>query len=375
MQPPAQDGKPWRVKLTGPEVWSGAEMAARTDWLHRVDDAERREVYDAVAAFRATGAEWLDMERAQFPLPRLAAKLARLCEQLEHGGGMVALRGLDPAVLGQEGMRVALWGVGLHMGTAVSQSRYGELLGEVRDYGEVMGRATSRGYRAAGALRFHTDRCDVVALACVRQGRSGGNNVVVSTPHLHNWLLEHDPEALDALHAPWHHSRQGEGQPHEKPWYRNPIFAIHLGRFTSQYSRAYVETTAQFAELPPVTPAQWKVLDTLAALAQREGLLVRLEPGEMQFLNNHVTYHSRDPVVDWEEPAKKRMLYRLWLSMPQSRELPADFDVLWGPTGAGVVRGGVVAAAGYRTVADLRRLRAEGRAPARAGWPLDALPA
>jgi len=367
--------KPWRVKLSGPDVWSGTEMAARTDWVHRVDEAEKREVYDAVAAFRASGVEWLDMARAQFPIPRLARKLAVMCEQLENGGGMVALRGLEPSVLGQEGMRIAFWGVGLHMGTAVSQSQFGELLGEVRDYGEVMGKATSRGYRAAGALRFHTDRCDVVALACVRQGQSGGNNVVVSTPHIHNWLLERDPEALDLLHAPWHHSRQGEGQKTEQPWYRNPIFALHKGRFTSQYSRAYVETADQLPGVPRVTEAQWKALDRLAELAQGEGLLVRLEPGEMQFLNNHVTYHSRDKVIDWDDPAKKRMLYRLWLSMPQSRELPADFDELWGPTGAGVVRGGVVAAAGYRTVAELQSLRATGKAPARAGWPLEALPA
>jgi len=59
----------------------------------------------------------------------------------------------------------------------------------------------------------------------------------------------------------------------------------------------------------------------------------------------------------------------------QGRELPADYDELWGPTAAGAVRGGVVAQAGYRTLAELRALRAAGRAPERAGWPLESLAA
>lgn len=370
-----QNDKPWRVELEGPGVWSGPEMAARSDWMHQVDDAESRELLDAVSRVQAAGTQWLDMDEGDFEVPLLSARLVRISEALEHGCGMAVIRGLPHEKLGQDGLRIALWGIGMHMGAAVSQSRYGELLAEVRDYGEVLGKATSRGYRAAGALRFHTDRCDVVALACVRQGRSGGDNRVVNTPHIHNVLLETDPEALDALHQHWYHSRQGEGQASQRPWYRNPIFSLHKGRFSSQYSRAYVETADKLQDLPRVTEAQWKVLDKLAALAESESLTTRMEPGDVQFLNNHITYHSRTAVEDWEEPAKKRMLYRLWLSVPSSRELPADFDELWGPTAAGAVRGGVVAAAGYRTVAELRALRVAGRAPERAGWPLESLAA
>lgn len=368
-------GKPWRTKITGPGVWSGREMQARSDWMHALEDAERRELLDAVAAVRASGTAWIDMERDAFRVPRLAARLARIGDELENGCCIAALRGLPHEALGQEGLRVALWGIGLHMGTAVSQSRYGELLAEVRDYGEPMGRATSRGYRAGGALRFHTDRCDVVVLACVRQGRAGGNNLVVNTAHLHNLLLEREPDALDMLHRPWFHSRQGEGREGEKPWYRNPVFALHRGRFSSQYSRAYVETADKLPGLPRVSDAQWKVLDRVAELAEAESFLTRMEPGDLQFLNNHVTWHARDAVVDWDEAEKKRMLYRLWLSMPGSRELPDDFDELWGATAAGAVRGGVTAAAGYRTVAELRALRAAGVALERAGWPLESLQA
>jgi hypothetical protein len=361
------------MRLEGPEVWSGAQMQSRSDWIHVLEPGEAAEVLAAVKAVQHIGTDWLDLDKTGFPLPRLAPRLAQVSEQLENGCGIAVVRGIPHEALGQEGMRVALWGIGLHLGTAVSQSKYGELLAEVRDYGEVMGKATSRGYRAAGSLRFHTDRCDVVALLCVRQCRDGGESLTVNTPHMHNVLLERDPEGLAMLYEPWFHSRQGEGQPHEKPWYRNPIFAQHKGRFTSQYSRAYVETAAQFPELPPVSARQWEVLDLVAQTAHAECFTSRMRPGDLQLLNNHVTWHARTSVTDWDETEKKRMLYRLWLSMPGGRELPADFDELWGPTASGAVRGGVLAGAGYRTTAELRALRGSGRLPDHAGRPLAGL--
>jgi len=359
-------------ELRGPALW-GPEMGQRDDWIHVLNAAEEQELLHAVQAVQRAGIEWLELTREQFALPLISARLRTVSEALESGCGIAVVRGIPHAELGQEGMRLAIWGLGLHLGTAVSQSRFGELLGEVRDYGEVMGQATSRGYRAAGKLRFHTDRCDVVALLCVRQSRGGGESLTVSVPHLHNVLRAQDPEALALLYEDWFHSRQGEGQTHERPWYRNPIFAVHAGQFTTQYSKAYVESASKFSELPPVTERQWAVLDLLAELAFRECFTSRMQPGDLQLLNNHLAWHARTDVDDWPEPAQKRMLYRLWLSMPNSRPLPDDFAELWGPTAAGAVRGGVLSATGYRSAAELFHLRAQKKLPERAGWPLDKL--
>jgi hypothetical protein len=40
---------------------------------------------------------------------------------------------------------------------------------------------------------------------------------------------------------------------------------------------------------------------------------VMLKPGEASFINNYQILHARTGFVDWDEPAKKRLLYRLWL--------------------------------------------------------------
>lgn len=342
-----------REPLAGPWVWTGAEMAARSDWIWHWRPEEIAELLAAARTALATGRRLELLTAADFPLPVTAPRLAAIQRDLEEGAGIVNLRGLPAAAVEPDLLRAVLWGIGRHLGTPVSQSKFGELLGEVKDTGEKLGQPGSRGYRTGGALRFHTDRSDVVALLCVRQSVSGGDSLIVSTPAIHNAMLRHVPHLLDLLFAPWFHSRQQEQRPGEDPWYVNPIFCVHEGRFTSQYSRSYVESAQRFAQVPRLTPDQNGALDMLAALANDLALHTRMEPGDIQLLNNHVTYHARTELVDWEEPARKRLLYRLWLSVPNNRALPEDFAELWGPTAAGVVRGGVVAEAGYRSPAEL----------------------
>lgn len=340
-----------QAALAGPDVWTGAEMARRTDWIWRWRSEELAELLEMARTVVAAGQPLERVRLADVPLPVTAPRLAGVARDLEGGSGLVTLRGL-PRDVPTELLRAALWAIGLHLGMPVSQSKFGELLGEVKDTGEKLGLPGSRGYRTGGPLRFHTDRCDAVALLCVRQSNAGGDSLIVSTPALHNAMLERRPDLLQLLFEPWFHSRQQEQRPGERPWHHTPIFAVHDGLFTSQYSRSYVESAQRFPEVPRLTPTQNEALDLLAELADALALRTRMEPGDIQLLNNHVTYHARTAFVD-DDPAEKRLLYRLWLSMPNSRALPAAFSELWGPTAAGALRGGVVAEAGYRSPLDL----------------------
>jgi hypothetical protein len=61
----------------------------------------------------------------------------------------------------------------------------------------------------------------------------------------------------------------------------------------------------------------------------------------MQFLNNHVIYHARTPYEDDPALGRDRLLFRLWLSVPNSRPLPEGFEGLWGTIEAGARRGGI----------------------------------
>jgi len=339
-----------RAPLSGPDVWLGKDMEKRTDWIHVLAKDEIADLQRAIRDVRDSNAEMYAVTAEEFPLPVLSRRFKAISHALEQGCGVANIRGIPTDTFSMEDLRWVLWGIGTHLGTAVSQNKAGEFFAEVRDYGEQLGGPASRGYRSASSLRFHTDRCDVVALLCARQCRTGGESRIVSTPAIHNAMLERRPDLLEELFGPYYHSRQSEEVRGELPYYVNPVFGLHDGRFSSQYSRSYVESAQRFNRTPRLRKEQDEALDLLAALADELCLQTRMEPGDIQLLNNHVTYHSRTAIEDFEETEKKRLVYRLWLSTPQSRELPPSYDVLWGPTDAGALRGGVTPASGLRNV-------------------------
>src|SRR5207237_7825695 len=100
---------------------------------------------------------------------------------------------------------------------------------------------------------------------------------------------------------------------------------VRDGKFTSHYSRTYVEAAQRQpeSEVPRVSDRQWQALDLLARLAEEQCFDMSFAPGDIQFVNNHVIYHARSAFEDDDE-GHDRLLLRLWLSMPNSRPLPAS---------------------------------------------------
>jgi hypothetical protein len=72
-------------------------------------------------------------------------------------------------------------------------------------------------------------------------------------------------------------------------------------------------------------------------------LKMRLRPGDMQFVYNHGQLHDRTGFHDWPDPAKRRHLLRLWLSLPGDRPLPEVFRQRYGSIEIGD-RGGIITA-------------------------------
>jgi hypothetical protein len=334
--------------IPGPFAWRGADLQSSTEWIESLSTPEVAEVEAAMRSVKERGLPLHNVRRADFPLPLLAKRLARLATELERGRGFVLLRGLPVEKYPEDETRYIVWGVGAHLGIPLSQSKNGELLGEVRDVGVRLGTATSRGYRSNEFLRFHTDHGDLVLLLCVRKAKSGGLSRIVSSVAIHNEMLKRRPDLLQLLFEDYTHSRQGEEAPGQGPWYAKPVFSMRDGHFTSQYSRSFVESAQRFPEVPRITPAQVEALDLHKELAEELCLTMDMQPGDIQILNNHVTYHSRTGYEDHEDPARQRLLYRLWLSTPDNRPLSPREAPLWGNVEAGEVRGGVMPAKGPR---------------------------
>ena len=342
-------------EIVAPFAWKGAALQSKTDWIRPFRSSELEEIDVALRDVKRRGLDWMDVTREDFPLPGFAPELARIARELETGRGMILLRGL-PLEYSPDELRMVYWGIGAHLGTAVSQGGRGELLGIVEDEGREVENTKRRGSKTSGSLPFHSDRCDIVGLLCVRKAKSGGLSRIVSAAAIHNEVLRRRPDLIDAFYAAWHNSRQGDEQPGESRAYPKPIFGFRDGHFTGLFSPAYIRFAQEFPEVPRLTRQQEEALDLFGVLSDELALNMAFEPGDIQLLNNHLIYHARTRYDDYPENDRKRLLLRLWLAVPGSRPLPKGYELLFGNIEAGAVRGGVPSREGWRDVSQFREL-------------------
>ncbi len=344
--------------INGPCAWLGEEMAHSTRWLRDLKPAEIAQIDSALERVERRGLAWQEISRDDFLLPDLADLFAAIREELENGTGMVKLRGVPVERYSEDQLRKLYFGLGANVGMPVFQNRRGELMRHIRDEGGDVGKrygqiervrmADGRPFLSSyartltnGALRFHTDRTDVVALLCVRQALKGGISTICSSVAVMNEMLKRRPDLAALLFEPYYRSRHGEESETAEDVYPLPVFGVRDGRFTSHFSLTYIEAAQTVAGVPKLTEAQKEALDLLLALARELALEMTLDPGDIQFLNSHVTYHGRTPFEDDKESGHDRLLLRLWLAMPNSRPLPHGHEVLWRSVDAGSLRGGI----------------------------------
>ena len=343
-----------RLPITGRAMWYGADLDRIGDWIRTLAPDHLAEIDAALQGVKRRGLPVHGFGRDDFPLPQTAALLTEISNELEDGRGMVRLRGIDPAGYTEDDLRVIFWGIGRHLGTAIYQNARGEIMGEVRDEtrlanptftpvqaGKVASaRARSR---STGPLRWHTDRCDVIALMCVSNAQEGGLSKLASIAAIHNEILRRRPDLLELLCQDyWRMRPADEDGISPDNVFAMPVFGFCDGKITSQYSRTYVEQAQEVARVPRLTDAQNAALDMLAAVAEEVCVHSAFTPGDIQFLNNHTIYHGRTAYADNPATDQSRLLFRLWLATPNSRQLPAGFETLWGATAPGSLRGGVV---------------------------------
>ena len=144
-----------------------------------------------------------------------------------------------------------------------------------------------------------------------------------------------------SLYGDFHRSRQGEEFGDNAAWYSIPIFAQQQAQFTSHYSRTFIEAAQLHPDVPKMSAEQWQAIELMHEIADEVAFETAQSPREIQFLNNHVVVHGRTEYQDQPEPAAPRLLHRLWISMPNSRPLPASFEVLFRDIRAGQIRGGI----------------------------------
>ena len=331
-----------RLPITERCAWRPAHVQQDRSWVHRYSEAELAEVEAALRHARSRGATLATLTQADFPLPRLSQVFAEGRERLENGVGMQLYQGIDTERFSKDDLRLIYWGFGLHLGTALSQSMHGDVLGDVRNQNTDLDGPQGRGYTSNRKLNCHTDSCDVVGLFVMRTARSGGESRIASSAAIHNEMLRTRPDLLEVMYQPFAWSWQGQEPSGAEPWYPQPIFTRWRGQFACRYVRTHIVSAQRYEDAPRLTAAQQEAMELFDSLSSSPefSYAMMFQPGDMQLLNNHVTLHARSEFEDHEEPERKRHLLRMWLATPNSRELHPQLGFIYRNLAGGSVRGG-----------------------------------
>ncbi len=315
---------PSHSTISHPSAWLAADIATRTDqWIQVLPAEIRQEIEAEASAIRTeslpalTGTA-LDLSR----LPAARNYLASIEREVMEGRGFVLLRGLSPN-LDDAMLRACYWLIVNLLGRLISQNSYGDRLCDVVDTGRPAGGRRVRGYQTNAELKFHTDRCDLVGLLCLRPAMSGGRSSIASAVTAYNQLVLRQPEMVAPLLEGMNYLNLEEGG--DSSIKRVPVFHIQDGVLSVRYSRNSYQTSMQHGA--PYTEAELAALAAVDALAEDPALRLdmELERGDMQLINNYTTLHSRTAYQDWPETDRKRCMVRAWIRTHLQRPVGPHF--------------------------------------------------
>ena len=313
---PAAAGLIRRTPITEPAAWTRAELEADPSWRIALAPEHVADLDRALAGVTARGLPFDAVTREDFPLPAWGPLLDRVRVILAHGRGVALLRGLPVERYTDADAQILFWGIGTHLGEAVTQNAAAELIAGVYDRGQAY-RGDVRAYQVNAELAMHCDNSDIVGLMCLRQAAQGGETLLVSPLAVYNRLLAEHPEHLAPLHAGFPYDRKGEEGPGEPAISEAPIPLFHTasdGTVSARYARSYITRAEQRSGIP-LRPEEKAALDGFDRLALDPALLLEfhLQPGDIEFANNYTVFHARRGYTDHADPARRRMMLRLWL--------------------------------------------------------------
>jgi len=250
-------------------------------------------------------------------IPALKAAMGMIGKRLREGPGFGVIDRLPLDDFDIETAKAIYWTMTRMIGRPVAQKWDGTMLNDVRDAGK-------RGYGVRRSvtneeLVFHTDNGfnlvlpDSVGLLCIHQAKEGGVSRFCSLYSMHNRLLEKYPRELDRLYQPVLFTRHAEHAEDEPKIMRAPVFHWDGNILSIRPNVNYIRQGYELAGLD-VDPELDDALGVLGEVAEEPDLWVqmRMERGQLQFLNNRGVVHYRSAFTDFDEPERKRHLIRIW---------------------------------------------------------------
>jgi hypothetical protein len=340
--------------VVDPAVWTAEDLDADKSWIHRLTGEDIAELDAVIADFETRITTVMDIKRGDYELPTLGPKLQAIADDILEGRGLALIRGVPVARDSRQQAAIAFWCIGLYVGDPVSQNSKGHLLGHVADLGgTTLTNPKNRGYQTHEQLPFHCDSCDVVGLLCLQPAKSGGESTVTSSLNIYNEMLKRRPDLVAALVEPVYRDRRNEIPEGRDPWFQLPVFNFEQDYLTVSWQGGYIRSASRFEELPPQSQDLKDALDMFAAMSRELSYSMDFQQGDIQFLHNHVTVHSRTEFEDFPELERRRNLLRLWIATPDGLPLSPSYKNRYGHLAQGIRPAGGVIVPGTKFKAPL----------------------
>ena len=327
-----------------PSAWEIQDLRSTNDWCFEIDQADRKQITTSIKSVFDKDRDLFDYSPDEFDLGSSWEIIERALLEAHHQKGLSIVRGLPREDLNHEEFRLLSWAIGLKAGVARPQGLASQYISAVQDAGTDYRAANGRGYSSNAELDFHVDVADLTILTCYNKAKSGGQSMISSGVTAHNYLTKERPDLAEIAYQHFYFSRQEEQAPDEKPVYSLPLFEVESGNLFCNWNRNRVQSAQNIEGVPELSKLQKETMDFLDEILTRPELMytMYLEPGDMQIINNYRMFHSRTGYLDYENDLKKRCLYRLWLSPPDSIKLPESWKDFYRSVEPSMVRGGII---------------------------------
>lgn len=303
-------------KTADPAAWTPNDLERSEAWRHVLTGHEAAEVLAAARDSKAA-----EGTPGTSPFPTLAPQLEQTVRELRSGLGFRLLRGFPVEELDREGAGRAFLALSRGLGVPMEQPG-GVELAHVR--ADPEGRK-GVGFRAAGELPFHADLEDVIGFLCIRPASGGGARMFASAATVYNVMREECPAQLRVLTRPFHMALQQPHPDHGQKWTRLPFLSMRDRVFNACAYPVHIKQAQDLAGVPELTRAQAEALAVFNTVAARVAVSMELEPGDVEYFNNHIVVHTRTRFA--EDSGTGRHLLRVWLSMAGFRPLHEEHPI------------------------------------------------
>jgi alpha-ketoglutarate-dependent taurine dioxygenase len=309
-----------------------ANTLSEADWKVHLPAQAVAEILREASTLAVSYAKGLNEKAVTPDWPAVRESMNTLGNRIDNGPGFAVLHGLPIDELEEEAALAVYWYLGCEIAPPVAQKWNGEMIYSVRDTGQTYAYGV-RGSRTSVELVFHVDNAfgiavpDYVGLLCRQPAKQGGISRFCSLYTVHERLQQRFPEALERLYRPMLFDRQKEHSEASPAVLLAPFFSWRGDKLFARANTSLVRKGYQVAGLEPDRALE-AALSAVTEICEDDALWYEapLERGHIQYLNNHEVAHYRSEFEDFEQPERKRHLYRLW----HRREGTSHYDGLAG---------------------------------------------